>query len=145
MIAPNIPYILPIRRQNDILHAMSCLEQRGDFFIGESSDAAADASDEERQFRVLLGEPNELIHIRTDGFHAALHRGDGIALTLQAHALTHDGSKLAVGDVGRTAAVHSLQVAAEHEDLVRLQRCDTLGRSTLLSMVSLRTLGGLLN
>ena len=110
---------------------MCCLEQRGDFFIREACDAAADASDEERQFRVLLGECDELVHIRTDGVHAALHRGDGIALTLQANALTHDGSKLAVGDVGRTAAVHSLQIAAEDENLVRLQRCDTLGRSTL--------------
>ena len=105
---------------------MRLCKQRGDFFIREACDAAADASDEERQFRVLLGECDELVHIRTDGVHAALHRGDGIALTLQANALTHDGSKLAVGDVGRTAAVHSLQIAAEDEDFVRLQRCDKL-------------------
>jgi len=110
---------------------MCLCKQRGDFIIGESGDAAADASDEERQFGVLLGEPNELIHIRTDGFHAALHRGDGIALTLQAHALTHDGPKLAVGDVSRTAAVHTSQIAAEYKDLVRLQRCDKLWRCSL--------------
>ena len=58
------------------------------------------------------------------GGPAALHRGDGITLTLQANALTHDGPKLAVGDISSTTAVHSLQVAAKHEDLVRLQRCD---------------------
>ena len=103
---------------------MCLLKQRSDFFIGETCDAATDASDEESQFWVLLGELDELVHIRTDGFHTALHRGDGITLTLQTNALTHDGPKLAVGDVSRTTAVHSLQVAAKYEDLVRLQRCD---------------------
>lgn len=78
---------LPIRWQHDILYAMSRLEQRGDFFIGEAGDATADTSDEECQLRVLSGELYELIDIRTDGFHAALHRGDAIALALQAHAL----------------------------------------------------------
>lgn len=61
---------------------MCLCKQRGDFIIGESGDAAADASDEECQFEVLLGELDELIDIRTDGFHAALHRGDGIGSDL---------------------------------------------------------------
>ena len=103
---------------------MRLLEQRGDFFIRKSCDAAADASYEECQFWVMFGELDELVHIRTDGVNAALHRRDGIALTLQTNALTHDGSKLAVGDVSRTSAVHPLQVAAEHKDFVWLQRCD---------------------
>jgi len=130
-------HILPIRRQHDILHTMRCLEQRGDFVVGESGDAAADASDEERQLGVLPGEPDELIDIRTDGFHAALHRGYGITLTLQANALPHDGPELTVGNVSRTAAVHSLQVTAEYEDLVRFQRCDELWCCTFLLHISL--------
>ena len=100
---------------------MRSLKQRSDFIIREACDAAADASDEECQFEVLLGELDELVHIRTDGFHAALHRGDGIALTLQANTLPHDSSELAVGDICSTASVHTSQIAAEYKDLVRLQ------------------------
>ena len=118
--------LLSIRRQNDILHVVSLFEQRGDFIIGESCYAAADAGDKEGEGRVLLGELDELVHIRTDGLYAALHRRDGVALTLQAHALTHDGPKLAVGDISRTTSVHTFEVAAEHKDLVRLQLRDKL-------------------
>ena len=62
---------------------MSLLEQRRDFIISKSGDAATDASNEEGEGRVLLGELDKLVHIRTDGFYAALHGGDGIALALQ--------------------------------------------------------------
>ena len=67
------------------------------FVICESGDAATDAGNEERQFRMLLGECNKLIHIRLYRFYATLHCWNGIALTLQPHALAHDGPKLAVG------------------------------------------------
>ena len=84
--------ILPTWWQHDILHVVSLLEQRRDFIIRESSDATADAGDKERQILVLFGELDELIHIRTNGFYPALHRGDAVALSLQSHALAHDGS-----------------------------------------------------
>ena len=80
---------------------------------------------------MLLGERNKLVHIRTDGFHPTLHRRDSVALPLQSYTLSHDGSKLAVGDIGRTTAVYSLQVAAEYEYLVGLQFCDKLWCRTL--------------
>ena len=105
---------------------MCLLKQWGDFFVREAGYATANAGYEECQIGMLLGKLDELVHIRTDGVYAALHRGDGITLTLQANALSHDGTKLAVGDVCRTASVHTSQIAAEHKDLIRLQRCDKL-------------------
>ena len=117
---------LPIRRQDDILHVVGLLEQWRDFFISKSCYAAADAGHEERQVLILLGKLDELVHIRTDGLYAALHCRDTVALALQTYALTHDGSKLAVGDIGRTTAVHTFEIAAKHKDLVRLQLRDKL-------------------
>ena len=124
--------ILPTWWQHDILRVVSLLEQRRDFFIGKSGDAAADASYKERQVLMLFGELDELVHIRTNGFYPTLHRWDGIALTLQTHALAHDSSKLTVSDVGRPTTVHTFEIAAKHEDFVRLQLCNKLWCSSFL-------------
>ena len=104
-------FLLPSWWQHDILYVVSFLEQWRDFIIRESGNAATDAGDEEGEGRVLLGELDELVHIRTDGLYAALHRRDAVALALQTNALTHDGPKLAVGDIGRTTTVHSFEIA----------------------------------
>ena len=112
--------ILPTWWQHDILHVVSLLEQRRDFIIRESSNATADAGNKERQILVLFGELDELIHVGLDSIYPTLHRWDAIALTLQAYALAHDGSKLAVGDIGRSTAVHTFEIAAKHKNLVRL-------------------------
>ena len=124
--------ILPTWWQHDILHVVSLLEQRRDFIIRESSNATADAGNKERQILVLFGELDELIHVGLDSIYPTLHRWDAIALTLQAYALAHDGSKLAVGDIGRSTAVHTFEIAAEHKYLVRLQLRDKLWCRSLL-------------
>ena len=80
--------ILPTWWQHDILHVVSLLEQRRDFVICKSGDAAADTGNEERQVLMLLSELDELVHIRTNGLYTALHRRDAVALSLQTHALT---------------------------------------------------------
>ena len=84
---------------------MCFFKQRGYFVISKTCYAAANASHEEGEGRVLLGELDKLVHIRTDGFHTALHGGDGIALALQTYALAHDGSELAVGDISCTGRI----------------------------------------
>ena len=130
-------HILPTWWQHDILHVVSHFEKRRDFVIGESGNTATDASHEERQLRMFLGERDKFIHVGLDSLYPTLHRGDSIALALQAYALAHDGSKLAVGDIGRPTAVHTSKVAAEHKDLIRLQLCNKLWCSTfLLHLVS---------
>ncbi len=111
---------------------MSILEERGDLFVGEASNATANASDEEGQFGMLLGKGDELIDIGTDGFHAALHRGYAIALALQADALTPDSTKLSPSEQGRTTTVCSLQVAAKHKNLILFQVRNTLWRHSFL-------------
>ena len=100
---------------------VSLLEEWGDLIICESGNAASDAGNQEGEGGVLLGKRDEVIHIRTDGLYTALHRRDAVALSLQAHALTHDGSKLAVGDISRSTTMHSLKVAAKHKDFAWLQ------------------------
>ena len=112
--------------QHNIINLVCLFKQRRYLIISESGYAAANASHEECQFGMLLGKPDEFIHIRSDSFHTALHGGDCIALALQSYALSHDGSELAVGDVSRTASMHTSQIAAEYKDLVRLQRCNKL-------------------
>ena len=111
----------PTRGQHNILNAVRLFEKRSNLLVRKSCDATTDARHKERQFRMLLGEGNELVHIRTDGINPTLHRRDAVALPLQSYALSHDGAKLAVGDISRPTAVHSLQVAAEYEYLVGLQ------------------------
>ena len=68
----------------------------------------------------------KLIDVGTDGLRASLHRRDGVALSLQAYAHSHLGSETAVGNPGRTASVHSAEVAAEDEDLVGGEIVDPL-------------------
>ena len=117
-------YFLPPWRQHDVVYAMSILEERGDLLVGEAGNATADAGYEEREIGTLLGELDKLIDIRTDGLYPALHRGDAIALTLQSYTLSHNSSKFAVGHIGCASAMHTLEVAAKHENLVRLQLGD---------------------
>ena len=114
-------FFLPTWWQHDVLHVVSLLEQWGDFLVGESGDATADASHKEGVSRVLFCELYEFIHIRTDGLYTALHRGNSIALALQTNALSHDGAELAQCHISCTSAVHTTEVAAEYENLVWLE------------------------
>ena len=77
----------------DVTEADGTSEQRGDLGRGEACDAAADAGHQEGHLGMAVGEAEELIHVGLDSIHATLHGGDGIALSLQAHALAHDGTK----------------------------------------------------
>lgn len=61
---------------------------------------------------MLPCEADELVHIGSDGLHAALHGRYAVAPSLKAGALTPDGPELLVCDAGRPASVHSAQIAA---------------------------------
>ena len=69
---------------------------------------------------MLLGIGDELIDVGADGVNASLHGGDGIALTLDAVAIAHYGSKIKIGNAGGTTSVHTGKIAAEHKHLVGL-------------------------
>ena len=111
----------------DVLHIDGSRKQWRNLGVGEACDAAADARDQEGQLRALFGKSDELVNVGFDGVHAALHRRDGIALSLQTNALTHDGTKLLDGYPRRSATVHALQVAAEHKDFVFAEAIDAAG------------------
>ena len=70
------------------------------------------------EFRVFAGKGNELIDVRSDGLYSALHRGDGVALALQAYALSELGTEYLQRDVSSTAAVHAGKVASKNKDLI---------------------------
>ena len=77
---------------------------------------------------MLPCEADELVHIGSDGLHAALHGRYAVAPSLKAGALTPDGPELLVCDAGRPASVHSAQIAAEHKHLAWPQLPDILRR-----------------
>ena len=79
----------------------------------EACDAAADAGDEEAHFGMCLGKLNEIIDIRLDGIHSALHSRDGVALSLQPDTLAPDSTELLQSYTRSAAAVHSCEIAAE--------------------------------
>lgn len=101
---------------------MQCGAEEGGYFLfAETGNAAADGGDEEMQFRVCLGKCDKCIDIGDYGFHAALHGGNGIALALQAFALSPDGAELVVSKTSGTTGMPAGQVAAENEYLIVAQ------------------------
>ena len=69
-------------RQDDVVLVYGGGKQGGNLLIPEAGDATADAGHEELELRMRMGELDELVNVRLDGFHATLHRGDGITLSL---------------------------------------------------------------
>ena len=103
-------------------------EEGGDFAVGEAGDAAADAGDVEEELGVLAGEGDEVVHVGLDGFNAALHCRDGVALALEADAAAEDGAEQLEGCPGGAATVHPRKVASENEDFISLQGRNVLRR-----------------
>lgn len=77
-----------------VFHIDSIAEQRSYFGRTESGNAAAYFGDEECQFGMLAGEADEFVHIGLDAVGTSVHGRDAIGLSLQAGALTPDGSPL---------------------------------------------------
>lgn len=107
-------------RQDDVVLVDGSGKQRSNLLIPEAGDATADAGHEELELGMGLGELDELVHIGLDGFHATLHGGDGVTLSLQPNALAPHGAKAVIGGTGGPTAMHSAQVAAEHKDFILL-------------------------
>ena len=89
--------------------------------VFETSNATSYACDIEKQLRMFLGEGNELVDIGLDGFGAALHGWDGIALSLQTDTLSPYGSEFHLRDACRATAMMALKVAPKNEHFIRLQ------------------------
>ena len=66
-------------------------------------------------------ESDELIHVRLNGFHTALHRGDGVTLSLQSHTLSIYRAESVVCQASRAALMKTGEVASENENFVRFQ------------------------
>ena len=86
--------VVELLGQDNILAVYRMVEQRSYLLNPEASDAAANLRDQELILRMLFGKADELIHVWLDGCHSTLHRGDGIALTLQTYALPHTAPNL---------------------------------------------------
>ena len=116
----NIPHdIVELLWQEDVLAVDGLIEHRRNLFFREPGNAASNLRHKEFILRMLLRKLNKLIHVGLDGFHAALHRGNGIAPALQPDALPHHGTEFSPGHIGRPATMAAGQIAAEHEYLVR--------------------------
>lgn len=75
-------------RQRDVFQGQSCLEQGCNLCISEAGYTAPNAGHKKVKLGMLLGESDEIIHIRSNGFNSALHGGYGITLALQSHTLS---------------------------------------------------------
>ena len=76
---------------------------------------------------MAVGEINKAL----DGFaHLvdSLHGGYGVALPLKAFTLSPDSPELAHGLGSRATSVHASRIAAEDEDLIGLERFNTVWR-----------------
>ena len=124
--------------QTHIFKTNRLTEQRGDFFVAEAGNAAADACYIEEQFGMLFGENYEIVHVGLDGFYTTLHGGYGIALATKTYTASHYGAELLPSCICGTAAMHTCQVAAKHKDFIGLQfRYHVRGKvRTLYSVVS---------
>ena len=115
---PLLQEVDEILGQDDVFHINRCGKQWCDFTGRETGDAATDAGHQELVLLMVGRELDELVNIGFDGLHAALHRRDGITLSLQSHALAHDGAKAARGNPCGTATVSACQVAAKDKNLI---------------------------
>ncbi len=127
----------------DILHVDGGGKQWRNLCIGEARDAATDARDQEGQLGMLLGKSDELINVGLDGVHTALHRRDGVALSLQSNALSPDGTKLLDGYPCRSATVQALNVATEHKDFVFAEAMDIVGCDAMIEFAHFSVVAGL--
>ena len=106
--------------QDDVLDIECCGEEWRYFLVSESGDAAADACHEECQLGMAGGELNELVHVWLDGLHSALHGGNSVGLSLQAHTLPPHGTKAVISQTGCAAAMMTCQITTEHKNLIIL-------------------------
>ena len=81
----------------NILYIDSILKQRSNIFREETGNATTDRGDKEGLIRMGLGISNEFVDIGFNGLYTALHRWNGIALSLWAVTVTHDGTKMKAG------------------------------------------------
>lgn len=90
---------------------------------------------------MVAGEGDEVIYVRTDGLYTALHRGDGIALTLQADTDAPDSAEFLIGYAGCTAAVHAMEIAAEDKYFV-IEKCGEAARSIVRALFAVKDAWG---
>jgi hypothetical protein len=70
---------------------------------------------------------DKLIHVGLDGLYASLHRGNGIALSLQPYALSPNSAKVLSGYASCTTTMIACEVATKHENLILSETTDSLG------------------
>ena len=95
--------------------------------VGETCDAAADAGDQKAVHRVRFGILNEFIHVGTNRLDAALHGGNGVALSSGTGAHAPFRAKEFVRHPGGAATMMSSKIAAEYKHLAFRQMRDVPG------------------
>ena len=148
MVCPlfTVQYVPKTLGQPDVVYFSGFPEEGSYFLWSEAGYPAAYLCDQECHCRMLPGEGNEVIHIRTDGLRPAVHGWDAVSLPLQACALPPHGTPLAPCLQGGASTVGTFQVAAKYEYLTRLEGGDTIRCDSLFHTLGLVTsLNGWLN
>ena len=131
-----------VRWEGYVVETDTTTEERGDLTNSVASDATAYSRNEKAEFWVLGGKLGEALYC---SLHAlkTFHRRNGIALSLQTHALTHDSAEFFNGYSSCATGMHTCKVAAEDEYLVVLQAFDVLRRDAAIELAHLMVvLGG---
>ena len=81
---------------------------------------------------MLLSIGDEIIYVWTDGFHATLHRWDGIALTLNTDPITQYRTETETSYSCSSSAMHASQIAAKYKYLVVFQSVYPLWSDSVL-------------
>ena len=89
----------------NVLHFHGILEQWCNFFGDEACNATSYLRYQESQFRMFLGEGDELIDVRTDFFRSPMHRRNTISLTLKPDTLSPNGSPFYICQISGSATM----------------------------------------
>ena len=108
-------------RQDDIFHINGISKEWSNLLVAESCYAATYSGDKKREFGVLFGKADELIHIGLDSINSALHGRNGVCLTMKTNAFAPYGTKPLVSQSCSTATMCACQIASKHEYLAFFQ------------------------
>ena len=123
-------------RQRDVFQGQSCLEQGSNLCILEAGYTAPNAGYKKVKLGMRLGEPDEIIHIRRDGFNTALHSGYCIALPLHPHTLSPHCAETIKRYTGCATAMTTCQITAEYKHLIGFQFGNVIGGKARGSRIS---------
>lgn len=116
--------------QGHVLHILATLEVGRHIRGAQSGDAATNRRDEEGRIGMLLRIRHKRLHVAGHDIRSA-HRVDRITFALRTVSVAHHSPEMVHCITSGTAQMTARTVGAKHEDLLRPQPRDVLGRDAV--------------